>query len=89
MSKNCGQIGNGMIPVKYFHSIKFSFCITQMYLRSYSCHKVEINLATLDFLHITTFQTVVSVRVIHLWFQLAFIIQFKKCFLMIVDHCIL
>ena len=39
----------------------FSFCVCQYSLRSYGCHKVEVNQATLSIADITGFKMVVFV----------------------------
>ena len=36
----------GHPPLKYFHSNKSSFCVSQIFLRSRDCHNIGVNLAT-------------------------------------------
>ena len=38
-----------MIPVKYFHSHKTSFCVSEILWRSLDCHNIEVNQATVRY----------------------------------------
>ena len=54
-------VSKGMLRVKYFRANKASFCVNRISRRSYGCHRVEVNLATISFGEITGFEAVVAV----------------------------
>ena len=54
-------VSKGMLPVKFFHSNKASFCVSLILWRSSESHKVEENLSILSFGDSTEFTIVVSV----------------------------
>ena len=67
--KNCGRCESlrtttrlkSVVGVRYFCSNKASSCVNQILWRSKVCHKVEVNLSTLNFGDITRYKTVMSV----------------------------